>query len=569
MEEWIIKRKGGDFEKIANRFHISPRIASLIRNKNIIEMSDIQMYLEGSISDLNDPMFLKDIDKALDILTEKIDQGKKIRVIGDYDIDGINATYILLTGIRRLGGNVDSDIPDRMKDGYGINEELIERAYHDGVDTVITCDNGIAAKEAIDYGKNLGMTIIVTDHHEVPYEMEDGERTYILPAADGIVNPKQEDCNYPFKDLCGAGIAYKLIEALCEIRGKDVDEMDDLLENAAIATVGDVMDLVGENRILVKEGLARIRKTKNIGLNALIEATNLTKESIGTYHIGFVLGPVMNASGRLSTAKKALELLEITDKREGKLLAEELKALNDSRKEMTEQGVKKGVESLGESPEAKVLVLYLKDCHESIAGIVAGRIKEAYHHPVIVLTDGKDGLKGSGRSIEAYDMYEGINECKDLLTKYGGHKMAAGLSLPKENLEEFTARINRNARLSPDDFKKVIRIDMELPFSAVSERFIYELSLLEPFGKGNEKPVFALRGVEIIKGDIIGKNQNVLKGIIKDGKGDKIDFISFQNVEELQEKSKGNKMNITYYPQVNEYNGYKTLQIVITNYRIV
>ena len=586
MEQWVLLRKGADFQSIARKFHISPRLACLIRNREIIGDVAIEKYLNGTISDLYDGILMKDMRKSLDILREKIEEHKKIRIIGDYDIDGINAAYILLEGLERLGAEVDSDIPNRMTDGYGLNVELIERAYQDGVDTIVTCDNGIAASEEIAYGKRLGMTIIVTDHHEVPYEESGTEKTYLLPPADAVIDPKQPECTYPFKGLCGAAIAYKLVEALCETMGKDEDDLDDLIENVAIATVGDVMDLEDENRIFVKEGLQMLRRTHNLGLQSLIECTGLDKERIYTYHIGFILGPCMNASGRLDTAKRSLELLRARTKKEADMLAGDLKALNDSRKEMTNAAVEQAKEQVesGAFENDKVLVIYLPECHESLAGIVAGRIREYYYKPTIVLTDAEEGIKGSGRSIENYHMYEELNRCKMLLVKFGGHKLAAGVSLKKENIEPLRRVLNNNCLLGEKDLAEKVVIDMEMPFSCVTEELVEELSLLEPFGKGNTKPIFAARNVKVFSARILGKNKNVLKLQLQDLAETLIDAMYFGDVprflewlnfrygnravnELLKGKGKRIELSITYYPDINEYMGRRTPQIVITHYQ--
>ena len=466
MEQWVLLRKGADFEGIGKRFQISPRLACLIRNRDVIGDEAIAQYLNGTIADLYDGMLMKDMDKAVDILREKIAEQKRIRVIGDYDIDGVNATYILLEGLEKLGAEADSDIPSRMKDGYGLNIELIERAYQDGIDTIITCDNGIAAAEEIACGKRLGMTIVVTDHHEVPFEEEEDGKKYLLPPADAVIDPKQPGCEYPFKGLCGAAIAYKLVEALWEATGGDAEDLDYLIENVAIATVGDVMELENENRIFVKEGLQMLKRTHSPGLRSLIACTGVDKDRIGAYHIGFVLGPCMNASGRLDTAKRTLNLLRAKSGKEADILAGDLKALNDSRKEMTDIAVEQARQIVDTTKAGKdrVLVLYLPGCHESLAGIVAGRIRERYYRPAIILTDAEEGIKGSGRSIEAYNMYEELSRCRDLLTKFGGHKLAAGMSLAKENIEELRRTLNDNCRLEPKRHgsKKVV-IDMELP----------------------------------------------------------------------------------------------------------
>lgn len=586
MENWVLLRKGADFQHISEKFHISPRVASLIRNRDVIGDDAIEKYLNGTIADLYDGMLMKDMDKAVAVLGEKIKENVKIRIIGDYDIDGIQSTYILLEGFRMLGADVDSDIPDRMKDGYGLNRNLIDRALEADVDTIITCDNGIAAAEEIAYAKSMGMTVVVTDHHEVPYTEIGGERRYILPEADAVVDPKQEDCAYPFKGLCGAAVAYKLVEALMEAMGKDAEDADYLMENVAIATIGDVMDLVDENRIFVKQGLDMLKRTENLGLKALMGCTGVNVDKLSPYHIGFVIGPCMNASGRLDTAKRALELLEAKKVAEADLLAGDLKALNDSRKDMTAQAVEEAfiqVEN-SELKDADVLVVYLPECHESLAGIVAGRIREKYYRPVFVLTKGAEGLKGSGRSIETWHMYEGLNRVKHLLSKFGGHKMAAGLSMPEENLEQFRKEINEKSGITPEDLNEKIAIDMQLPFECVNEKFIGELAVLEPFGKGNARPVFAERQVQVESARILGKNKNVLKLQVRDLHGTRMDAMYFGDVntfvEYVREKfgdiacecllrghGHGIVMAFTYYPDINEYQGVRTPQIVIQNYK--
>nr|WP_296092976.1 single-stranded-DNA-specific exonuclease RecJ [uncultured Dorea sp.] len=586
MERWVLLRKGADFEKIGKKYQISPRLACLIRNRNVIGDEEINRYLNGTINDLYDGMLMKDMDKTVDILKEKIEENKKIRIIGDYDIDGVNATYILLEGLERLGADVDSDIPDRMRDGYGLNRDLVERAYEAGVDTIVTCDNGIAASSEIMYGKEKGMTVLVTDHHEVPYEETEDGRSYILPPADAVIDPKQADCMYPFSGLCGAAVAYKLMEALWESMGKDSSDLDDLIENVAIATIGDVMDLEEENRIFVKEGLQMLKRTSNLGLKALIECTGIEKEHLNSYHIGFVLGPCINASGRLDTAKRALELLRAKTKKEADILAGDLKALNDSRKDMTADAVEQAKEQVEFSTmkEDRVLVIYLPDCHESLAGIVAGRIRESYYKPVFVLTDAEEDVKGSGRSIDGYHMYEELNKCKHLLTKFGGHRLAAGLSLEKENVDTLREMLNANCRLTEEDLKEKVTIDMEMSFANVTEKMVEELSLLEPFGKGNTKPVFAARNVKVLNGRVLGKNRNVLKMQVQDTAGTVIEAMLFQKVEEflkeiedvygthsvemfLQGRQADIRLALTYYPDINEYMGRKTPQIVISHYR--
>lgn len=568
MERWVMLRKGADFTGIGKKFQISPRLACLIRNRDVVGEEAIGQYLNGTIGDLCDGMLMKDMDKAVEILREKLEEGKRLRVIGDYDIDGVNATYILLEGLKRLGADADYDIPDRMTDGYGLNIHLIQRAYDDGVDTVLTCDNGIAAAEEIAFGKDMGMTVIVTDHHEVPFEEWGGKKQYLLPPADAVVDPKRPDCEYPFPHLCGAAVAYKLMEALWESMGRDSEDLDDLIENVAIATVGDVMDLKGENRIFVKEGLQMLERTRNPGLRSLIECTGLADKTISAYHIGFVLGPCLNASGRLDTAKRALRLLEAKTRKEADQLAWDLKALNDSRKEMTEKAVKEAELMVEASAlkEDRVLVIYLPDCHESLAGIVAGRIRERYYKPAFVLTNASEGLKGSGRSIEAYSMYEELSRCKDLLMRFGGHRQAAGLSMKRENLESFRKMINDHCTLTPKDLTEKVVIDMEMPFSCVTEGLIRELALLEPFGKGNTKPVFAARNVRLMDMRVMGRKKNVLKMRAVDANGNTVEAVYFGDVENLSGR-KDTLLSITYYPTLNEYMGQATPQIVITHYQ--
>lgn len=562
--------KKADFNRIAEKYHISPITARLIRNRHITGDEEIDLYLNGTIADLCDGMLMRDMDRAVEILAEKIREEKKIRVIGDYDIDGVNATYILQEGLAGLGADVDTDIPDRIRDGYGLNKMLIDRALDDGIDTIVTCDNGIAAAEEIAYGKEQGLTVVVTDHHEVPYIETNGDKEYLLPPADAVVDPHRPDCGYPFKGLCGAAVAYKLVEALCDVMQRDPEDMDYLMENVAIATVGDVMDLTGENRIFVKQGLEMLKRTHNPGLKALIECTGIDVERLNTYHIGFVIGPCINASGRLDTAKRALELLNARTRREAVMLAEDLKALNDSRKEMTEKGVEEAVRLIEHTDlrEDKVLVVYLPECHESIAGIIAGRLKERYYRPVFVLTRAEEEVKGSGRSIESYDMFGQMCRCRELFTKFGGHKLAAGLSLAEENVELFRRTINELAELTEEDLMEKVSIDMQLPFPYITEALIGELSLLEPFGKGNPKPLFAERNIRVLGPRILGKNRNVLKCRLEDPSGNQMDAVYFGDVETcLRKMEEKPVMSFTYYPSINEYMGRKTLQVTIVNYQ--
>lgn len=566
--------KKADFNGIAEKYQISPIIARLMRNRDVIGDEAIDFYLNGTVEDLYDGLLMKDMDRAVDILKEKIEEGKKIRVIGDYDIDGVNATYILQQGLAGLGADVDTDIPDRIKDGYGLNQMLIDRALEDDVDTIVTCDNGIAAMSEIAYGKENGVTIVVTDHHEVPYLEENGKKKYLLPPADAVVDPHRADCEYPFKGLCGAAVAYKLVEVLYRVSGKSEQEVehlqDNLMENVAIATIGDVMDLVGENRVFVKKGLELLKTTKNEGLHALMQCTGVDTANLNTYHIGFVLGPCINAGGRLDTAKRALELLNASNRREAVTLAADLKELNDSRKEMTEEGVEEAVRQIESSSwkDDQVLVVYLPECHESIAGIIAGRIKERYYRPTFVLTRGETGVKGSGRSIEAYDMFAEMSRCRELFTKFGGHKLAAGLSLEEENVEVFRKRINELADLTEDDLQMKVSIDMRLPFPYINEELIHELKILEPFGKGNGKPLFAESKLRVIQPRIFGKNRNVLKCRLEDQQGNQMEAVYFGEVEDcLQQMEKKQIMSFTYYPSINEYMGRRTIQLTIVNYQ--
>lgn len=574
MEKWFVAMKKADFNGIAEKYQISPIIARLMRNRDVIGDEAIDFYLNGTVEDLYDGLLMKDMDRAVDILKEKIEEGKKIRVIGDYDIDGVNATYILQQGLAGLGADVDTDIPDRIKDGYGLNQMLIDRALEDNVDTIITCDNGIAAMSEIAYGKENGMTIVVTDHHEVPYLEENGEKKYLLPPADAVVDPHRADCEYPFKGLCGAAVAYKLVEVLYRVSGKSEQEVEhlqeSLMENVAIATIGDVMDLVGENRVFVKKGLELLKTTKNEGLHALMQCAGVDTANLNTYHIGFVIGPCINAGGRLDTAKRALELLNASNRREAVTLAADLKELNDSRKEMTEEGVEEAVRQIESSSwkDDQVLVVYLPECHESIAGIIAGRIKERYYRPTFVLTKGETGVKGSGRSIEAYDMFAEMSRCRELFTKFGGHKLAAGLSLEEEKVEVFRKRINELADLTEEDLQMKVSIDMRLPFPYINEELIHELKILEPFGKGNGKPLFAESKLRVIQPRIFGKNRNVLKCRLEDQQGNQMEAVYFGEVEDcLRQMEKKQIMSFTYYPSINEYMGRRTIQLTIVNYQ--
>lgn len=570
MEKWMVAAKRADFKGIGERFGIDQVTARIIRNRDVIGEKAIEKYLHGSRKDFYSPWLLKDMEKAVAILQEKIENRNRIRIIGDYDIDGVMSTYILLESLRGLGCDVDMMIPNRITDGYGINEHLIEQAWQEGRDTIITCDNGIAAVTQIRKAKDLGMTVIVTDHHEVPFEDLEGERKEILPPADAIVNPKQKACSYPFAGLCGAVVAMKVMEALYEKMAPEVDLVDKMLPFAGIATIGDVMDLQDENRILVKEGLQRLHHTTNLGLQELIRVNNLEPENISPYHIGFILGPCLNASGRLDTAKRALQLLLADSREEAAVLAGDLKNLNESRKEMTAQGLEKAIEQVESTSmmEDTVLVVFLPECHESLAGIIAGRLRERYHKPSFVLTRGEEGVKGSGRSIESYSMYEKLCECKEYLTKFGGHPMAAGLSLEEENVERFRRKLNEQSGLTEEDLVEKVTIDVPMPIHYIRKDLVQELSLLEPFGKGNEKPLFAQKNLWISQMRVFGKNRNVVKMRLTDENGYPMDGVYFGNGDEFAEEGRGKrKISIVYYPDINMYQGRESLQVIIRHYQ--
>lgn len=569
MEKWVVAAKKADFNLIGRQFHIDPVIARLIRNRDVVGEEKIKEYLLGTIDTIPSPWLMKDMKKAVDILEKKIQQEAKIRIIGDYDIDGVTSTYILLKGLTRIGANVDTYIPDRVADGYGIHEHLIDRAESDKIDTIVTCDNGIAASAEIQMAKEKGMTVIVTDHHDIPYREENGERRVILPPADAILNPKQYDCLYPNKNLCGAVVAFKYITALYERFDIQKKELEDYYELVAIATVGDVMDLQGENRILVKEGLRRLPNTKNKGLQELIRANNLEDSKITAYHIGFVLGPCINASGRLDTAARSLALLNAPTKEEAAKLAGDLTALNQSRKALTEKGKEEAIQLI-ETTELKndrVLVVYLPECHESLAGIIAGRLREKYHKPAFVLTRGEKCAKGSGRSIESYSMYDELVKCADLMVQFGGHPMAAGLSIEEENIEKFREQLNQNCTLTEEDLRPKIVIDVAMPISYITKELVEQISLLEPFGKGNVKPIFAQKGLRVLDSNIIGKNKNVVKLKLLDPQGAIIEGIYFGEADDfmnfIREKD---SISVTYYPEINRFRGRESLQIIIQNY---
>ncbi len=586
MEKWVVSAKKADFKKISEQFGIDQVTARIIRNRDVLGEEAIEEYLHGNLEHLHEPKKMKDMERAVSILQEKIQKRKKIRIIGDYDIDGIQSVYILYSALRECRAAADYAIPDRMADGYGVNERLVRQAAEEGVDTILTCDNGIAAEAELALAKELGMTVIITDHHEVPYEQkEDGEKIFCIPPADAVVNPKQPNCPYPFKELCGGAVAFKLVQALFERMKFLPEKAFAYLENAAFATVGDVMPLTGENRILVKEGLKSLNRTKNYGMRALAARNQIELGKIKAYHIGFVLGPCLNASGRLDTAYRALKMLLAEDEQTAAEYAGDLYDLNVSRKEMTEQGVKQAVKQVEETSlkEDKVLVIYLADCHESLAGIIAGRVRERYHRPVFVLTSGEDGVKGSGRSIESYSMYEEMSKCKELFTRFGGHPMAAGLSLPQEHVEQFRQRLNENTALTDEDLKGKIVIDVPMPLDYISKPLIQEMNLLEPFGKSNEKPIFADKNLHILSLQILGKNHNVCRMQVQSQGGTVMSAVYFGETEAFLDFLRGKfgnyalkqamsgqnseiRVSFIYYPEINVYNGRESLQIIVKNY---
>ena len=585
MEKWYVAAKKADFNKWAEEFQISPVLARILRNRDLTEEAQVRQFLYGTLEDCPSHWLLNDMDRAVDELLSAIGENCKIRVIGDYDVDGICSSYLLTKGLQILGADADTAIPHRIHDGYGLNDNLIEEAKRDGVGLILTCDNGIAAASQIALANSLQIRVIVTDHHEVPYQEENGEKKYLLPPADAIVNPKQEDCPYPNKGLCGAAVAFKLIQVLYPAMGIEAAKAMEFLENAAFATVGDVMDLTGENRILVKEGLKKLNHTTNFGMRALAAKNNIPMGTLKSYHIGFVLGPCLNASGRLDTAKRALELLLARNEAEAASCATDLYDLNASRKELTEAGVEqaKALVEETELKKDKVLVIYLPECHESLAGIIAGRIRERYHRPVFVLTRGEEGVKGSGRSIESYSMYDEMVKCSHLFTKFGGHPMAAGLSMPEENVDIFRQQMNENTTLTEEDLLPKIMIDVPMPLDYISKGLIEELKCLEPFGKSNEKPVFADKNIRLLSMRIIGKNQNVCKMQVESQAGTRMEAVYFGNIQEmlafykekygeqaLEQTLRGNGgmmlASFVYYPEVNEYNGRESLQIIVKNY---
>ena len=586
MQKWLVASKKADFDRIAEKYNIDKVIARIIRNRDVVSDEEIELFLNGTMENLHAPSLMMDMDKATDILKERISKGEHIRIIGDYDVDGICSTYILLCGLRALNANVDIKIPHRIKDGYGLNDSLIEEAKEDKVDLILTCDNGIAAISQIELANSYGIDVIVTDHHEVPFYLEEEKKVYTLPNALAVVDHKREDCNYPFKSICGAFIAYKLIENILD--GEKTHVLEELIPFAALATICDVMDLKDENRIIVKEGLKRMNKTNNLGLKALLIVNGLEEKTLTNYHVGFIIGPCLNATGRLDTAKRALELFDAKTFAEASVIANELKELNESRKKMTEDGVLEAINTIENESLNKddVLVIYLKGTHESLAGIIAGRIKEKYNKPTFVLTDAEDGIKGSGRSIESYDMYENLNKVKDLFVRFGGHKMAAGISLRNvEDILSLRKRLNDNSTLTEDDFIKKIHIDVPMPLSYISMDFINSLDILEPFGTANPKPVFATKNISFLSYKRIGKNKNVGKFKITDEAKRSFDMVYFGDLDEFEEYIRANfgkdqydnltvgrcnigeiVMSIVYYPEINEYKGISNIQIIMNYY---
>lgn len=573
MEKWFVMNKKADFEEIGRKYNISPITARIIRNRNVVDDQEIERFIKGDRNSLFDPHLLFGMDEGCKLIKEAIDGGVRIRVIGDYDVDGICASHVLFVGLTKLGGNVDVAIPHRVRDGYGLNENMIKEAHEDKVDLIVTCDNGIAAKEPVALAKELGMKVVVTDHHEVPFEMDGEEKKETLPPADAVIDPKQANCNYPQEGICGAVVAMKVIQALNEAFGSPVraDELlDELLPFAALATVCDVMELLGENRVIVKEGLRLLRSKPCKGIDALMRVNSLDKKSLNAYHLGFVIGPSLNATGRLDSAMRAFDLLKAENDADAAVLAGELKSLNDSRKSMTLDGTKKAMEIIEKEgyDKDKVLVVYLPECHESLAGIIAGRIRETYNKPTFILTDGEEGLKGSGRSIEEYNMFEAMCEVRDIFTKFGGHKLAAGLSVPAGKQDELRQRLNEKCTLKDDDFYKKISIDMMLPISYAGESLARELDMLEPFGVGNPKPLFAGKDIKFINMKRMGADGKYGKYTILDEQGKAREAVFFGDADDFDRhiKEKGNVSNITYELGLNTFRGITKAQIIIENY---
>ncbi len=582
-QNWVIRTKRADFNALAEQFQIDPVIARILVNRDL-DASAFESFLHPRLNDLHDPFLMEDMNQVVRILFHGIEEGHRVRIVSDYDVDGVMSNYILYKGLKRIGVWADYVIPHRVRDGYGLNTQIVEKAAEDGIHTILTCDNGIAAYEAIELAKKAGMTVVVTDHHQVPFEMINGEKSYVLPPADAILNPKKESCRYPFDDLCGAGVAYKLVEALYQKKGIQQEEVYEFLEFVAIATICDVVSLQDENRTMVIKGLERLNCTENSGLRALIRANELSDSNIDAYCVGFKLGPCINASGRLESAMASMELLLTEDTEEAQERADQIKAMNEERKELTVKGVEAAKAYLAEASRMKVFVIYLPDCHESLAGIIAGRIREEYHHPTLVVVDSEqDGVvKGSGRSIEDYHLFDALSECGDLLLRFGGHAMAAGFSLRKEDLERLTARLNENCVLAEEAFIPKVRIDVPMPLSYISEELVHQLEALAPFGKGNEKPVFAQKDLNVRSAKILGKDHNVVKVVLESADGSVGEGIYF-NAQEFcdniiqwfgqEEYDKllhgwlNNVMlNVVYYPVINEFNGVRTIQLQIKRY---
>lgn len=591
-EKWMVYGKKADFNGLALKYKISPVTARVIRNRNMTDDRAFDQYLNGTIDSINSPFLFKDMEKAVDILFEAIKNNERIRIIGDYDIDGICSTYILVKAISKFTGNISMDIPDRIKDGYGINKKLIKKAYDEKIKLIITCDNGIAAIDETAYAKELGMKVIVTDHHNVPFDIVDNQMVYKRVQADAVVNHKQPDCTYPFKEMCGAAIAYRFVMA-CMLKLKEKQDTryklieafeKEMIIFAGIATIGDVVSLLDENRIIAKAGLSLLKENTNIGLEALINRCELDKNNISSFHIGYIIGPCLNAAGRLETAKMGLELLLCDNKEKAEKLAEELVILNQKRKELTLEGEKKAVDYALKMEDSKVLVIFLEDIHESIAGIIAGRIREKFNKPTIILTKGEEMVKGSGRSIEGYNMYEEINKCSKLLSRFGGHIMAAGVSLEEKNVEAFREMLNKNCSLTEDDYIKKVWIDVPMPLNYISGELIHELKKLEPFGKDNEKPIFAVKDIVVKKMYLMGKAKNMARLILVEN-GYEIAGVMFNGLEDyltgirdkygeetVRKMQMGMTVNIagafTYYPTINNYNGNESIQITITGFSL-
>ena len=583
-EKWVVSAKGADFKTIGEHFGIDPVIARIMRNRGLTDLEEMEHYLHGDEKDLIDPHLLKDVDLAAEIILKKAKEQKKIRIIGDYDIDGIQSTYILYCALQRIGTEADFVIPHRIRDGYGMNEHLVTQAAEAGIDTILTCDNGISAIDQIHLAKELGMTVVVTDHHEVPYIEENGVRREKISEADAIVNPKQEACQYPFKKLCGAAVAWKLVQVLYEHAGIPVSEADRFIENAGFATVGDVMDLQGENRVLVKLGLKMLNQTQNIGMKALILQSNRKLGEIRSGDIAFGLGPCLNATGRLESARIALKLLLCESEAEAAVLAQEAVELNNSRKLLTEQAVEVAKQMIAEGDYAndRVFVIFLPDCHESLAGIVAGRIREAYHRPTLVITRSEEGAKGSGRSIEGYSMFEELNKCTDLLSTFGGHPMAAGFSLPEENIEAFRRRLNEVCTLTEEELQAKVVIDVPMPIGYITFPLIEQLKLLEPFGKGNDKPVFADRNLVIDRLKIYGPTGRVVQLTLHSPSGARVQAVYFGEPDNLRlpleekygkvvaDDTMANRcvhnaaLHFTYYPEIDTYYETPRVKLKIT-----